>query len=100
MVQRECPLTPLVAMRVDCVCGLSRGILHAIVAPDWLAPSLKNGGDRIQDDMFTGLDVDKATISVAVAQDKRGGEVRHRGRCRTGTSSNLGSSIGGADLAP
>ena len=41
------------------------------------------GGDRIQDDMFTGLDVDKATISVAVAQGKRGGEVRHRGRCRT-----------------
>ncbi|XQZ44264.1 hypothetical protein E2978_04030 (plasmid) [Paracoccus yeei] len=50
--------------------------------------------------MFTGLDVDKATISVAVAQGKRGGEVRYRGRCRTGTSSNLGSSIGGADLAP
>lgn len=82
--------------------------------------------------MFTGLDVDKATISVAVAQGKRGGEVRHRtvphrpdqvrkfveklavsgsgyilamkqtlaATACTGTSSNLGSSIGGADLAP
>jgi len=29
--------------------------------------------------MFIGLDVHKATISVAVAQGERGGEVRHWG---------------------
>ena len=29
--------------------------------------------------MFIGLDAHKATISVAVAQGKRGGEVWHRG---------------------
>ncbi|WP_206338592.1 hypothetical protein [Antarcticimicrobium sediminis] len=29
--------------------------------------------------MFIGLDVHKATISVAVAQSERGGEVRHWG---------------------
>ncbi|MEH6775861.1 MAG: IS110 family transposase, partial [Cereibacter changlensis] len=33
----------------------------------------------MQDSMFIGLDVHKATISVAVAQGKRGGEVRHWG---------------------
>lgn len=33
----------------------------------------------MQDSRFIGLDVHKATISVAVAQGKRGGEVRHWG---------------------
>jgi transposase len=33
----------------------------------------------MQHSMFIGLDVHKATISVAVAQGERGGEVRHRG---------------------
>ena len=33
----------------------------------------------MQDSMFIGPDVHKATISVAVAQEKRGGEVRHWG---------------------
>ena len=33
----------------------------------------------MQDSIFIGLDVHKATISVAVAQGKRGGEVLHRG---------------------
>ncbi|WP_281282097.1 hypothetical protein [Cereibacter sediminicola] len=33
----------------------------------------------MQDTMFIGLDVHKATISVAVAQGKRGGDVRHWG---------------------
>lgn len=33
----------------------------------------------MQDSIFIGLDVHKATISVAVAQGKRGGEVRHWG---------------------
>ncbi|WP_323039628.1 hypothetical protein [Gemmobacter sp.] len=33
----------------------------------------------MQDSTFIGLDVHKATISVAVAQDERGGEVRHSG---------------------
>ena len=33
----------------------------------------------MHDSMFIGLDVHKATISVAVAQDGRGGEVRHWG---------------------
>ncbi len=33
----------------------------------------------MQDTMFIGLDVHKATISVAVAQGERGGEVRHWG---------------------
>lgn len=33
----------------------------------------------MRDSMFIGLDVHKATISVAVAQDGRGGEVRHWG---------------------
>ncbi len=33
----------------------------------------------MQDSMFIGLDVHKATISVAIAKDERGGEVRHWG---------------------
>ena len=33
----------------------------------------------MQDSMFIGLDVHKATISVAVAQGERSGEVRHHG---------------------
>ena len=33
----------------------------------------------MQDSTFIGLDVHKATISVAVAQGERGGEVRHWG---------------------
>ena len=33
----------------------------------------------MQDSTFIGLDVHKATISVAVARDERGGEVRHWG---------------------
>ncbi len=33
----------------------------------------------MQDSMFIGLDVHKATISVAIAQGERGGEVRHWG---------------------
>lgn len=33
----------------------------------------------MQDTMFIGLDVHKATISVAVAKGARGGEVRHWG---------------------
>jgi hypothetical protein len=33
----------------------------------------------MHDNTFIGLDVQKATISVAVAQDDRGGEVRHWG---------------------
>ena len=33
----------------------------------------------MQDSTFVGLDVHKATISVAVARGKRGGEVRHWG---------------------
>jgi transposase len=34
----------------------------------------------MQDSTFIGLDVHKATISVAVAQGKRGDEVRHWGK--------------------
>lgn len=34
----------------------------------------------MQDSMFIGLDVHKATISVAVADGERGGEVRHWGK--------------------
>jgi len=33
----------------------------------------------MQDSMFIGLDVHEATISVAIAQGERGGEVRHWG---------------------
>ncbi|MDO6588325.1 hypothetical protein Q4543_22800 [Salipiger sp. 1_MG-2023] len=33
----------------------------------------------MQDSTFIGLDVHKATISVAVARGERGGEARHRG---------------------
>ena len=33
----------------------------------------------MQDTMFIGLDVHKATVSVAVARGVRGGEVRHWG---------------------
>ena len=33
----------------------------------------------MQGSMFIGLDVRKATISVAVAHGERGGEARHRG---------------------
>ena len=33
----------------------------------------------MQHSMFIGLDVHKATISVAIAQGERGGEVRHWG---------------------
>ena len=33
----------------------------------------------MQDSIFIGLDVHKATISVAIAKDERGGEVRHWG---------------------
>ena len=35
--------------------------------------------DHIQDSIFVGLDVHKATISVAVARGEREGEVRHWG---------------------
>jgi len=38
----------------------------------------------MQDSTFIGLDVHKATISVAVAHGERGGEVRHWGRFHTG----------------
>lgn len=47
----------------------------------------------MQSSMFIGLDVHTATISVAIAQGERGGEVRHWGtipHCRT-TSSGCGS---------
>jgi transposase len=37
------------------------------------------GRDQVQDTIFIGLDVHKATISVAVAAGERGGEVRHWG---------------------
>ena len=37
------------------------------------------GRDQLQNIMFIGLDVHKATISVALAQGDRGGEVRHWG---------------------
>ncbi|SFQ01173.1 hypothetical protein SAMN04488047_1269 [Tranquillimonas alkanivorans] len=33
----------------------------------------------MQDSIFIGLDVHKATISVAIAKDERGGDVRHLG---------------------
>jgi hypothetical protein len=33
----------------------------------------------MHDNTFIGLDVHKATISVAIAQGERGGEVRHYG---------------------
>ena len=33
----------------------------------------------MQDSMFIGLDVHKATVSVAIAKEERGGEVRHWG---------------------
>ena len=33
----------------------------------------------MQNTMFVGLDVHKATISVAIAHGERGGEVRHWG---------------------
>ena len=33
----------------------------------------------MQDSTFIGLDVHKATLSIAVAPGERGGEVRHRG---------------------
>ena len=33
----------------------------------------------MQDSTFIGLDVHKATISVAIAHGERGGEVRHKG---------------------
>jgi len=50
------------------------------VAPDWPAPSLRHGGTGLVDDsIFVGLDVHKATVSVAVAEGRRGGEVRHLG---------------------
>ena len=65
---------------VSWVGGLSRGNLRSRVAPAGLAPGLKNGGrDRTQDTIFVGLDVHKATISVAVASAARGGEVRFWG---------------------
>ena len=35
--------------------------------------------DRVQNIIFVGLDVHKATISVAVARGERGGEVRNWG---------------------
>ncbi|UWQ35611.1 hypothetical protein K3555_23365 (plasmid) [Leisingera sp. M527] len=34
----------------------------------------------MQDSTFIGLDVHKATISVAIAEGVRGGEVRHLGK--------------------
>jgi len=34
----------------------------------------------MQSSMFIGLDAHKATLSVAVAEGERGGEVRHRGK--------------------
>ena len=37
------------------------------------------GRDQMQGSTFIGLDVHKATISVAIAQGERGGEVRHLG---------------------
>jgi transposase len=39
----------------------------------------ERGRDLIQSSTFIGLDVHKATISVAIAQGELGGEVRHRG---------------------
>jgi len=33
----------------------------------------------MQDSIFIGLDVHKATISIAIAKNERGGEVRHWG---------------------
>ena len=37
------------------------------------------GTDLMHDTIFVGMDVHKATISVAVAAGARGGEVRHLG---------------------
>jgi transposase len=37
------------------------------------------GRDRVQGTTFVGLDVHKATISVAIARGERGGDVRHWG---------------------
>ncbi|MGV8989030.1 MAG: hypothetical protein ACOH2H_22540 [Cypionkella sp.] len=39
--------------------------------------------DHLQNSTFIGPDVHKATISVAVAQGERGGEVCHWGQFRT-----------------
>ena len=46
----------------------------------------------MQNSTFIGLDVYKATISMAIAQGERGGEVRHWGpRPRAGRTSNVDS---------
>jgi len=70
-------LTPL-SRWSDWVGGVCRDILRSRVAQDWLALGLKKWGRaRMRDRVFIGLNVHKATISVAIAKDDLGGGVLH-----------------------
>ena len=77
--KRYLALDPMIAVCPTWAGGLSHGILRrGLRQAGWRRASRMEERPRA-DTIFVGLDVHKATISVAIAEGERGGEVRHWG---------------------